>query len=142
MKKITLLILVALIAIAASLLALYKINSTNKVDLHNFTLISSLTAKDGGSPGNVYVKYISDGYFTDLYIVGKNDEVLYKMDNTGFSNAKGKDGPEIEAEGFYGYKIREIGTDYFDLNYYRNGGKIKSDDAVVHWNYKKKIFEF
>jgi hypothetical protein len=140
MKKATILILVVL-AITMSLLALHRASINTRVDIHDFKLVSTLTTRDGEFLGNVYAKYFNDAYFTVLYILGKNNEVLYKMDNNGFSNIKGKDMPEIETKGFYGYKITHISNDSFEFNYCRNEGKIVSDPETVEWNYDKKVFE-
>ena len=126
------------------LFALYRASINARVDVHDFKLVSTLRTKEGEFLGNVHAKYFNDAYFTVLYILGKNDELLYRirMDSNGFVNTKGKDMPEIEPKGFYGYKITHVSNDLFEFNYFRNDGKVVSDPEKVEWNYEKKYSRF
>jgi hypothetical protein len=108
--------------------------------LHNkFRKVHTLRRNDSTCIGDIYVRYINDGFFTDLYVIN-NVDTLYTITKSSFTNKRGKD-LEVVEEGFYGYKFVIYRNDYFVLSYFQNKGANISDNISINWNYDLKILE-
>lgn len=104
-----------------------------------FVKVHSLKKNDNTSIGDIYVKFINDTTFTDLYVIYKRD-TLYSIEKSVLTNTKGKD-IDVYTDGFYGYIFVLKKNDYFVLSYLRNNGKNISDDITIEWNYDYNILE-
>ena len=113
-----------------------KLLKKNKTE---FTKIHSLKKNDNTIIGDIYVKFINDSIFTDLYVINGND-TLYSVEKNILSNANGKD-TEVLKDGFWGYMFILKKSDYFVLSCYGNNGTDVSDDITIEWNYDKNILE-
>ena len=115
------------------------VKESNKIDNSAFLKVHSLKRKDGKFIGDIYVKFINDTIFTELYIVNKTD-TLYSIKKSILVNTKGKD-IEVFSDGFYGYKFVLKKNEYIVLSYYRNKGANVSDDITIEWNYDRNLLE-
>ncbi len=137
-----------LIIIVFIFVTFYFINQKEqykKIILNNndVTYISTLKNKEGVTLGKIYVTYISKDIFKSLYVAKEVDDkniIIYKVNDTGFSNTLGKD-LEISQGGFYGYQFSLIKDEYFVLHYLTDNGNSVSDDVTVKWNNDKNVFE-
>ncbi|GEM_PF-2982037 len=139
MKKIIYSALFLVLVAGVSVLIAHKYNTSKSVNLAGYKSTHTLVEKDGTFLGNVYVKYINGEIFADLYILDKDDEVLYEINKYGFFSTKGKD-MEIEKEGFYGYRMVLKSNDRFVVSYLRRGGEDISDDITIRWNHVSNAF--
>lgn len=112
---------------------LLKENKTEFIKVH------SLKKNDNTLIGDIYVKFINDSVFTDLYVINESD-TLYSIKRNTFLNKVGKD-IDVFSDGFYGYLFVLKKDDYFVLSYLRNNGANVSDDITIEWNYDKNILE-
>jgi hypothetical protein len=105
-----------------------------------FTKVHSLKKKDNTFIGDVYVKFINDSVFTDLYVVNSKD-TLYTIKKNIFTNTKGKN-LDVPNDNFYGYLFALKKTDSFTLSFLTNKGLDSSDDIIIEWNYQNNVLEF
>ena len=112
---------------------LLKENKTKFIKVH------SLKMNDNTLIGDIYVKFINDSIFTDLYVINEFD-TLYSIKRSTFLNNEGKD-IDVFSDGFYGYLFVLKKNDYFVLSYLRNNGANVSDDITIEWSYDKNILE-
>ena len=113
-----------------------KINKNNR---NGYEKVHSLFKKDGTFIGDVYVSFINDDIFKDLYVIDETD-TIYSVSRDVFSNAKGED-IRVFGEGFFGYRILLKKQDYIVLSYLRNTGANVSDDITIEWNYDHNVLE-
>ena len=111
----------------------------NNLIKKDFQLIHTLKKSDSTIIGYVYVKYINDSVFTDLFVLN-NKDTLYTIQKNVFYNKNGID-LTVYPYDFYGYRIILMKNDNLVLSYLRNGGVNVSDDITIQWNYKSKILE-
>lgn len=120
----------------SSLIETGKLLKENKT---KFIKVHSLKRNDNTLIGDIYVKFINDSVFTDLYVINESD-TLYSIKRNTFLNKEGKD-IDVFRDGFYGYLFVLKKNDYFVLSYLRNNGKNVSDDITIEWSYDKNILE-
>lgn len=113
-----------------------KLLKENKTE---FIKVHSLKKNDNTLIGDIYVKFINDSVFTDLYVINEFD-TLYSIKRSTFLNKEGKD-IDVFSDGFYGYLFVHKKNDYFVLSYLRNNGANVSDDITIEWIYDKNILE-
>jgi hypothetical protein len=113
-----------------------KLLKENKTE---FIKVHSLKKNDNTLIGDIYVKFINDSIFTDLYVVNESD-TIYSIKRSNFLNKEGKD-IDVFSDGFYGYLFVLKKNDYFVLSYLRNNGANVSDDITIEWSYDKNILE-
>lgn len=129
------------------------VNTENvKVNKNNLKIISSealnieltkvytMKKKDSTLIGDVYVKFVNDSLFTDLYIINNND-TLYSIKGNNFFKRNG--GVDIEGgTDTYGYTFDIMRNDYFDINSWDKNGECAGDAAIIEWNYDDNMMEF
>lgn len=113
-----------------------KLLSKNKTE---FIKVHTLIKNDKTLIGDIFVKFINDSIFTDLYVINESD-TLFSIKGSDFQNKKGIDF-DVFSNGFYGYFFVLKKPDYFVLSYLRNNGVNVSDDITIEWNYDKNILE-
>jgi hypothetical protein len=113
-----------------------KLLNVNKTE---FIKVHSLKKNDNTLIGDIYVKFINDSIFTDLFVINSND-TIYSIEKNILSNTQGKD-IEVLKDGFWGYKFILKKSDYLVLSCYGNFGTDVSDDITIEWNYDKNILE-
>lgn len=105
-----------------------------------FTKVYTMKKKDSTLIGDVYVKFVNDSLFTNLYIIN-NKDTLYSIKNNIFFKRNGE--VDIEAgTDTYGYTFEIMRNDYFDINSWDKNGECAGDAAIIEWNYDDKIVEF
>lgn len=112
--------------------------SCNNSQVKKFTFVHSLKTKTDDPIGNVYVKFLSDSVFTDLFIINSND-TLFTIRKTVLSSKNGKEA-EVNKNGFLGYAFILKKDDYIVLTNLGENGQV-SDDITIEWNYDSKILE-
>ena len=117
--------------------SLQRKTNVNKTNTIGFVKAFTLKRKDNITIGDVYVKYINDSIFTDLFIVNHSD-TLYRIVKSAFFCRKKTD-IRVYSNQFYGYKFAIKNKDSFTLSYYRNNCKYISDDIIIEWNYNNNI---
>jgi hypothetical protein len=113
-----------------------KLLKENKTE---FIKVHSLKKNDNTLIGDIYVKFINDSVFTDLYVINESD-TLYSIKRHILISNFGKD-TEVLEDGFYGYLFVLKKNDYFVLSNLGNKGANVSDDITIEWNYDKNILE-
>ncbi len=108
--------------------------------MSGFVYVSSMRTTNGTFLGKIYAKYLTDDVFTDLYILGSNDEVLYKIDKSGFFNQTGVE-REMRGVGFYGFKFALKSSDHIVVTPLYDEGRDVSDDVTIRWNSGNNDFE-
>ncbi len=101
-----------------------------------FITIHEFKNKSGVSLGQLQVRYISREVVDSLRIVkmvGKQEEVLYRIDKSMFYNRDALE-QEVYDPGFYGYKIAELAVEQVTLTYMRNKGRTASDNIIIQWD--------
>ncbi len=146
-KIIYLLVSVAIVIVAiAGFLYVFHVHRNNPQGDAGPTFVKALEGADGNTLGNIYVSYIGNtNVFTALYVstsTGGENNFIYKIDDTGFSNTLGKE-LDIASSGFYGFQMDGVGSDYFSLHalYNTSSGRAISDDIVIRWNPDQQVFE-
>jgi hypothetical protein len=108
-----------------------------------FITIHEFKSKSGVSLGQLKVRYISKEVFDSLRIVktkARQEEVLYRIDKSGFYSRDDALEQEVYDPGFYGYKIASLETDHVVLTYMRNKGKSASDNIIIKWDADSAAF--
>jgi hypothetical protein len=104
-----------------------------------FKKVHSLIKDDKTLIGDIFVQYINDSIFTDMYIINDAD-TIYSIEKHILSNKI-----EVEAkvldEGFYGYVFILKKTDYITIMNLGNKGANVSDYMTIEWNYQNDLLE-
>lgn len=115
----------------------------NKSDV---TFVQTLKDSNGTILGDLNVLDLNrenktfSALFVSKLVDGKNI-IIYQVDANGFSSNLGQDSPGAGRERFSGLKFVSVGVDNFTLSILTDNGKGISDDQIIRWNKKKKVFE-
>ncbi|MCB9820354.1 hypothetical protein H6790_00180 [Candidatus Nomurabacteria bacterium] len=90
----------------------------------------------------MYVKYIDNIYvFSDLYIVDPDNNILYRINKSGFFSGDSGQTEIPVSPDVYGYILSVEHNDSFGVEISDQTGVGISDNVNVMWNYDNKKFE-
>ena len=113
----------------------------NSVNFCNgLTKIYTMKKKDGAVIGEVYVKFVKDSIFSELFVINDGD-TLYSIKKNVCLN---KNGIVVETLGgdIYGYTFFKKATDWFLIDVLeKNDRYTECQPPAVSWNYDDNIIE-
>ncbi|MCA9356186.1 hypothetical protein KC852_01540 [Candidatus Nomurabacteria bacterium] len=140
-KKIIIYVLI-IVSILTSIYIVLRKNSDSLSNQDAYQLVHSFNEGDGKKIGDMYVKYIDNIYvFSDLYIVDPDNNILYRINKSGFFSGDSGQTEIPVSPDVYGYILSVEHNDSFGVEISDQTGVGISDNVNVMWNYDNKKFE-
>lgn len=137
MKKNIIVVTLVLVAVFSTFIVL---NKKGKVSCPaSFTFLTNLVDTNGGYLGLLCAKKIDEKYFSEIIVLNKDKDIIYRIDKSGMFNQEGMDA-KVGSGGLYGFDLVYAPEDNFSVSFYYKDNDYTTEGMYVKWNYDKKVF--